>query len=174
MSVRPTIYCDLGALLTFFDGCASFLPLVLGHTQIIKESHVMDDIASANSIGALGVKLIEAVSGAVGHVAEPWLMIRRARAEGEVALIKDEYEAKLEERAAQRLLTSETRKQRNIEAVAIDAANQLPFDAKPEELDDDWVVNFFNQCDWISDKEMQSLWSRILAGEATTRNRGHP
>jgi Protein of unknown function (DUF2806) len=43
----------------------------------------------------------------------------------------------------------------------------MPFDAKVEALDEDWVAHFFKQCDTVSDKEMQTLWARLLSGEAT-------
>lgn len=33
-------------------------------------------------------------------------------------------------------------------------------------MDDDWIVNFFDKCRLVRDEQMQSLWARILAGEA--------
>jgi hypothetical protein len=38
--------------------------------------------------------------------------------------------------------------------------------ATPEKLEDDWITNFFDKCRLISDEEMQTLWSKVLAGEA--------
>jgi len=34
-----------------------------------------------------------------------------------------------------------------------------------EKVDPDWTVQFFNACQDVSNEEMQSLWSKILAGE---------
>jgi hypothetical protein len=39
--------------------------------------------------------------------------------------------------------------------------------ATPEKLDYDWITNFFDKCRLISDEEMQTLWSKVLAGEAS-------
>ena len=38
--------------------------------------------------------------------------------------------------------------------------------AKPDSIEDDWIVNFFDKSRIVSDNEMQELWSRVLAGEA--------
>ena len=35
-------------------------------------------------------------------------------------------------------------------------------------MENDWIVNFFDKSRIVSDKEMQDLWSRVLAGEANT------
>ena len=34
-------------------------------------------------------------------------------------------------------------------------------------MDNDWTVNFFDKSRIVSDDEMQNLWSRVLAGEAS-------
>src|SRR5207247_4111514 len=38
----------------------------------------------------------------------------------------------------------------------------------PQEIEDDWVTNFFDKCRLISDEQMQNLWSKVLAGEANS------
>lgn len=58
------------------------------------------------------------------------------------------------------------KKQENIEQITADATRKLNEDAKPENIDNDWIANFFDKCRLVSDREMQSLWSRLLAGEA--------
>lgn len=113
--------------------------------------------------------LIEKVSSAVGIIYEPYHVKRMARAEAEVdkikALAKIEL-TELEHRALDRFVQQEARKQKNIENITAQAAASLPHDAKVENLDEDWVAHFFKQCDTVSDSEMQSLWSRLLSGEA--------
>jgi hypothetical protein len=47
------------------------------------------------------------------------------------------------------------------------AANELPPDAEVEQLDEDWVAHFFKQCDTVSNDNMQSIWAKVLSGEAT-------
>jgi hypothetical protein len=114
--------------------------------------------------------LIEKVCNAVGVLYEPTRMRRAARAEADAdrikALARVELTA-LQERAVERLVHQEERKQQNIEDITTQAASQLPPDASPERLDEDWVAHFFKQCETVSDKEMQSLWAKLLAGEAS-------
>lgn len=114
--------------------------------------------------------LIEKVSSAVGLIYEPYHIKRVARAETEAdkirALAKIEL-TQLEQRAIERMVQQEARKQDNIEQITAQAASELPSDAKVESLSEDWVAHFFKQCDTVSDKEMQSLWARLLSGEAT-------
>ncbi len=115
--------------------------------------------------------LIEKVCNAVGVVYEPTRIKRRARAEAEAEKIKALAGIELrdiEQRAIERLVHQEARKQDNIESITTQAAKALPENAKVDSLDEDWVAHFFKQCDTVSDKEMQSLWARLLSGEATT------
>ncbi len=115
--------------------------------------------------------LIERVSDAVGGIFKPHQIKRTAKAKAEAekieALAKIEV-SEIEQRALTRLLKEEGKKQENIERITFQAAQQLGDKAKPEDLDDDWIANFFEKCRTVSDNEMQSLWAKILAGEATT------
>lgn len=115
--------------------------------------------------------LVEKVCNAVGIIYEPTRIKRKAHAEAEASKIAALAQIELkdiEQRALERLVHQEARKQENIESITAQAANALPPAAKVEALDEDWVAHFFKQCDSVSDKEMQSLWSRLLVGEATT------
>lgn len=115
--------------------------------------------------------LVEKVCNAVGIIYEPVRIKRKARAEAEAEKIKGIARIELteiEHRAIERLVHQEARKQENIEQITAQAAAVLPESAKVQELDEDWVAHFFKQCDTVSDKEMQSLWARLLSGEATT------
>lgn len=114
--------------------------------------------------------LIEKISAAIGVLYEPTRVTRLARAEAEAEKIKTLARSELtdiEQRAIDRFVHQETRKQANIESITAQAAASLPADAQVENLDEDWVAHFFKQCDTVSDQEMQSLWSRLLTGEAT-------
>ena len=115
--------------------------------------------------------LVEKVCGAVGVLFEPTRIKRQARAEAEAEKIKTLARIELkdiEQRALERFLHQEARKQENIESITAQAAASLPPAAKVEGLEEDWIAHFFEKCQSISDQEMQSLWSRLLAGEATT------
>jgi len=60
----------------------------------------------------------------------------------------------------------EAKKQKNIESIIGQSLSQLNDDAKPDEIEEDWITNYINKCRLISDEEMQSIWARILAGES--------
>ena len=56
-----------------------------------------------------------------------------------------------------------------MEDITAKALPSLSEDANPDSFEDDWIVNFFDKCRIVSDKEMQELWSLVLAGEANTQ-----
>ena len=115
--------------------------------------------------------LVEKVCNAVGVIYEPTQIKRKARAEAEAEKIKTLARIELNElehRALERFVHQEARKQENIEKITAQAASELPESAKVTELNEDWVAHFFKQCDTVSDKEMQSLWARLLSGEANS------
>lgn len=124
--------------------------------------------------------LIEKISEAIGGFARPHQIKRIAKAQGEANIIAATAEAEaamiraqsriqiseIEERALQRLVREEGRKQQNIENITGKAVSLLPDDARPEDLEIDWLAHFFERARMASDSEMQSLWGRILAGES--------
>lgn len=115
--------------------------------------------------------LIEKISGAVGAVFEPHQVRRIARANADAAVIEAEGQirvSELQKRAMIRFVEEEGRKQENIEAITSMALPHLEEDAQPQDVQDDWIANFFDKCRLISDTEMQQLWGRILAEEANS------
>ncbi len=111
-----------------------------------------------------------AAAHAVGILFEPTRIKRKARAEVDAELMKAVVGIQISEmqrRVLEGLMVREVRRQENIESITAQAARALPNDAKVEALEEDWVAHFFKQCDTVSDKQMQSLWARLLAGEAT-------
>lgn len=132
-------------------------------------------MADGNSLINLGdiskpaTLLIEKVSAAVGVIFEPHRVRRMARAEVDAEKIKAlaKFElSDLEHRAIERMVAQEARKQDNIEQITAQAAASLEPEADVQGLNEDWIAHFFKQCDTVSDKEMQSLWSQLLSGEA--------
>ncbi len=113
--------------------------------------------------------LIEKISDAIGALYKPKQIKRIAQAEAEAekirALAAIEV-TEIQQRALVRLVQEEGKKQENIESITANATTQLNDDAKPEEMDNDWISHFFEKCRNVSDNEMQCLWSRLLAGEA--------
>lgn len=113
--------------------------------------------------------LIEKIAGAVGIVYEPTRIRRKAKAEAESEVVLAKTKVKvtqIEKRAAARLITEETRKQKNMESVIEKSIPYLDKTADPNQVNDDWLTHFFEQSRKTSDNEMQDLWARLLAGEA--------
>ena len=112
--------------------------------------------------------LIEKVSAAVGVLYEPTRIRKKAEAEKDAALTKAESDIEVARmrRAEHRRMKEEAQHQKNMEDIVHKASSELNEDAKPESMENDWVANFFDKCRIVSDDEMQSLWSRVLAGEA--------
>lgn len=56
-----------------------------------------------------------------------------------------------------------------IEAMRI-AAEHLNIDARPEEVNDDWITFFFDKVKNVNDDYMKKIWGKILAGEFNEPN----
>lgn len=65
-----------------------------------------------------------------------------------------------------RFLEEEAKKQLNIEAITRNALPLLEDKSAPQNVADDWITNFFDKSRIVSDRDMQQLWSRLLASEA--------
>ena len=65
-------------------------------------------------------------------------------------------------------MAEEAQRHKNTEDITAKALPQLNEDARPDSVDDEWIVNFFDKRRIVSDDEMQGLWSRVLAGEANS------
>ncbi|MDO8682256.1 MAG: DUF2806 domain-containing protein, partial [Armatimonadota bacterium] len=134
-----------------------------------------DGMPEPNSIIILGelskpaTVLIEKIAGAVGGIFEPCQIVRVAKAEAEAEIIKAETQIKitdLQRRALNRFVAEEAKKQDNMEQITQKAISQLANSSTPQNIEDDWIINFFDKCRIVSDEEMQSLWAKVLAGEA--------
>ena len=126
-------------------------------------------ITLAGDLGKPANTFIEKISDAVGGIAKPYQIIRVAKAEVEAAKIKALGDIKiqeLQERALIRFAVEETNKQANMESIAYKALKGLTEDAQPDQMDNDWITDFFDKSRLISDEQMQELWAKILAGEA--------
>ena len=134
----------------------------------------MSDVNPLVNLGDLtkpATVLIEKISDAVGGVFKPFQIVRIAKAEAEAGRIQAEAHIQvtdLQRRAMHRFLEEEAKKQSNIEAITRAAIPLLEEQSMPEGMADDWITNFFDKSRIVSDVEMQSIWSRVLAGEANT------
>ncbi len=115
--------------------------------------------------------LIKKVSLAVGSLFEPWQIKRVAKAKTEADLINAVSEIEITDlyrRSMSRFVEEEATKQENMEEIIKKSIPHLNEKSDPNEMDDDWVTNFFDKSRIISDNEMQNLWAQVLAGEANS------
>ena len=115
--------------------------------------------------------LIEKVSSAVGLLWEPQQIRRVAQAKADERMILAKSQIEVDEvmrRAAIRFVEEETKQQLNMENIGSKALPHVGTTAPVEDVENDWIVNFFDKCRTVSDNDMQDLWGRILAGEANS------
>lgn len=113
--------------------------------------------------------LVKKICNAVGVIYQPHQIVRVAKAEAQAKLIQAEADIQVEEmhsRAVARFIRDEAIKQSNIESIVCKAIPKLVASAKPDEIDNDWLMLFFDKSKLFSDEEMQELWAKVLAGEA--------
>lgn len=142
------------------------------------------------------LKLIEVVSKGIGDFTEPYLMKKRAdakayelivinkalrdsNANGEIVYDgeKVSFETSLidgdiKERALNKTLYQQVKKQKNIENI-IEVAQQDLEEAdtvSSDKVNEDWITRFFDISENVSDEDMQILWGKILAGEIMKPN----
>ena len=139
-------------------------------------------------------KLVDYVASGIGSVAGSMLAPWKARQEAKAKQIEVEAKANsmriladaqsdarkalisqdspiigelnIADSVSQRIQFQEAKRQANIEAVVRQAAEQLG-DTTVEDIepDHDWTARFFNDVQDVSSEEMQSLWTKVLAGE---------
>ena len=139
-------------------------------------------LANLGELSKPATVLIEKISEGVGGTFRPFQIKRVAKAEAEAAKIKAQSEAEvskiaaqseievtdLHRRTIQRVIAEEARNQQNMEKTIEKTIPQLNEDANPNDMDNDWIANFFDKSRLVSDSEMQTLWSKVLAGEANS------
>ena len=132
-------------------------------------------MSNGNSIINLGglakpaTVLIEKISDAIGGIFKPRQIRRVAQAEAEAEKVKAAAQieiTELHQRAIVRFFSEEAKKQANIEEITRMPLEDVEDNARPEDMENDWISNFFEKCRLISDEEIQGLWAKVLAGEA--------
>ncbi|MBI4186006.1 MAG: DUF2806 domain-containing protein [Chloroflexi bacterium] len=126
-------------------------------------------LIKADDISKPATVLIQKISDAVGGLYKPYQIRRVAKAEAEAEIIREQAQIKitnLQRRALARFVSEEAKKQDNIESITEKAIPQLNDSSNPQNMENDWITNFFDKCRIVSDEEMQLLWAKVLAGEA--------
>jgi Protein of unknown function (DUF2806) len=129
----------------------------------------LDAVGIAKALVEPASKLIEAVRSGIGVIYEPTRKRREAKANADTLLIRvgAELDAQdlVSQRMATRVVSTELRRQYNIDAIVEKAFDALPESATAESADPDWIAQFFESCHDVSNDQMQRLWAKILAGE---------
>ncbi len=120
----------------------------------------------ANNKWDVSIVLIEKIASCVNILYQPTHKVRMTKARDKCALIQQNTYQNLEKRTMNRVRHEEMSKQENIEKIITKALEQVLETAKPENIEKDFLVHFFDKCKNTSDEYMQSLWAKILAGEA--------
>lgn len=125
-----------------------------------------------DSIKALSKPLntvIEKVSGAIGAWYEPTGIRRKAEAQADAQTIKEIQETGLTKEELMALKKEATLSKRKIENRTAIMEQAIPmFDSKkanPDNVDPDWFMEFSERAGKVSNKELQIIWAKILAGE---------
>ncbi len=95
-------------------------------------------------------------------------LIAEAEGKAEAQIIKFETENKLLQRAQERLLLKEVKREANIDKTILVAKQDLESTSETVSdtpVDMDWTTRFFNIVQDVSNEEMQLIWGKILAGE---------
>jgi hypothetical protein len=119
-------------------------------------------------VSKVATALIDKMAALGWILFEPKQIKRLATAEVEADRIRALGKIKtsaLTQRALARVVRQEERKQRNVEQITQGAIPLLDVKAKPKDVDEDWLTMLFERASLVSDVEMQSVWSRLLAGE---------
>jgi hypothetical protein len=138
-------------------------------------------VQGTTAVPRAAAKLLNTVADQIGFFLEPLHTRRKGKAEADAAVAKAKAEAEiavieakgklatkdLKDRADERVRRREAKRQQNLEAITAQAARELPESVAEEPVDEDWVAQFFNHCQDVSNEQMQGLWARLLAGEVT-------
>jgi hypothetical protein len=128
-------------------------------------------LVKADDLTKPATVLIKKISDAVGGIFKPYQIVRIARAEAEADRIHADSQIQIgdiQRRALHRFLEEEAKKQTNIEDITQKALPLLKDEAAPQNVEDDWITNFFDKSRIVSDADMQQLWAKVLAGESNT------
>ncbi len=128
-------------------------------------------LIKAGELSKPATVLIEKISDAVGGIFKPFQIVRVAKAEAEADRIHASSQIQIKDlhrRAMHRFLEEEAKKQTNIEDITQKALPLLKEESAPQNIEDDWITNFFDKSRIVSDADMQLLWAKVLAGESNT------
>jgi hypothetical protein len=113
-------------------------------------------------------EFIKRIARGIGILYEPTKIVRKAKAEAEAKIILSKADLAVSDIRSRAKLRKEylsSRQQVNLENVIKLALPLVDQNKVPGDMDEDWLIQFMNNAQDVSDIEMQNLWSKILAGE---------
>lgn len=123
-------------------------------------------------------RLVNAIISGVGEITAPYVLQRRVKSQVRAAQIistglPTEFSGEIDigKRAQLRLSVSKIKHQENREAISLNAIEDLRHekikeDTPSDDIEQDWLEYFWNKSETVSDAQMQSIWSRVLARKA--------
>ena len=133
------------------------------------ESETTKSLINVGELAKPANTLVKRIADAFGIIYAPTHLKRMAKAEVEADKIRALGRidvSEIEERGLRRLVKEQGRSQENLESITAQALQGIQPEAKPEQIEDDWLAHFFEECKHVSNPEMQSVWAKLLAGEA--------
>ena len=157
-----------------------------------KTSLISVSFSDLLGIGSAATALVGAIERGIGNLAVPWQQKRIARAEQESflgwmkalkrgALRPNSADLAIGERTAVRVFADSVRHQANREEVAIQAIEEFramsaarPDTANTTTIDVEWVDRFWRLAQEAGERDIQLLWARILARQASGSDKFSP
>lgn len=129
---------------------------------------MLDDIGK---LSEPATRLIEKVSDGIGGLCRPFQTRHMAKAKRDAAIIAAEGQiaiTEMQRQAVLRFVGEQGRHQENMTSIIARAIPQLEDSSSPEDVENDWIASFFAKGRYVSNEQMQSLWAKVLAGEANS------
>ena len=138
-------------------------------------------IANSSGVERLVGAIVDGIGSGVRSLISPWSIRRQSKAQIEAATsalstLPDSsiIEMELGERAELRIQRDSVRKQFNRESISelalISAPGNLPTrsnsDSSSNAISQDWLTDFWQKAESVSDERMKILWSKVLLQEA--------
>jgi hypothetical protein len=123
-------------------------------------------------LGPAATALVEKIASAIGTLYAPLGTTLQALADVSADKIKAKGKIEVQRvrrRALERLAAEETKKQNRLEAMyqeAFQLYNPKAGNIAVDQMDEGWIVFHSEKARLVSDKEMRTLWARVLASEA--------
>lgn len=122
------------------------------------------------TISKIGLKLLDVIERASGWA----IFVDRPERIARKTLIEEiQHRSDLNSLEKQAMISNVKRIMReynNQRFIVEEAISKLEETAKPEDVDEDWIVQFMDKTRLVSDEEVQHIWAKLLAEECNDPN----